>query len=76
MRRDRTVLRIQRQAFLTTTTLVKNLNAPLPALPLAVVDFPKVEHLPVQRLALGHTPLFKNAPVPVLLPVFPSSVAL
>src|ERR1700761_1489471 len=56
--------------------LVERLDGPAPQRPLAIVDLPQVEHLPLHHLAAGTAPALDNVPIEMILAVFVPSVPL
>jgi hypothetical protein len=55
--------------------VVESLKNPTPRLLLAVIDFPKIEHRPLDNLATPASAAFHNRPIPVDFAVFEPSCA-
>jgi hypothetical protein len=58
------------------TRLVKRLDALQPRGALTVVDLTQIQHVPIDCAPRRHAPLLGNAPVPMLLAIFETPVAL
>src|SRR5260370_27910786 len=76
MRRHRAIGGKQGHLGRPLCRLVERLDDPAPRRPLAIVDLPQIEHLPLHHLAPGAALTLYNVPVDMLFAVFASPVPL
>src|SRR3954470_23333799 len=74
-RRRRAILGKQRDLFGLLTALVKRFDRLAPCRSLVVVDLSQMQHMPLHRAPGGHTAVFNDAPIAVLLAVLAANLA-
>src|SRR4051794_19310243 len=73
-RRRRAILGKQRDLFGLLTALVKRFDRLAPCRSLVVVDLSQMQHMPLHRAPGGHTAVFNDAPIAVLLAVLAANL--
>src|SRR6188472_1866736 len=73
-RRPRAIFRKQRDLSGLPVALVKCLDRVAPCRSLIIVDLSQMQHVPLYRAPAGHTAVFNDAPVAVLLAVFTANL--
>src|SRR3954453_22154388 len=73
-RRRRAILGKQRDLFGLLTALVKRFDRLAPCRSLVVVDLSQMQHMPLHRAPGGHTAVFHDAPIAVLLAVLAANL--
>src|SRR6476659_6167958 len=73
-RRRRAILGKQRDLFGLWTALVKRFDRLAPCRSLVVVDLSQMQHMPLHRAPGGHTAVFNDAPIAVLLAVLAANL--
>jgi hypothetical protein len=64
----------QRQLAVPLTAFIKGFDQLAPGIALAVIDLAEIQHLPLDHLATGATPVLDDIPVSMLFAVFEASV--
>src|SRR6187431_1201383 len=73
-RRPRAILRKQRDLSGLPVALVKRLDCLAPCRSLIIVDLSQMQHVPLYRAPAGHTAVFNDAPIAVLLAVLATNL--
>src|SRR6186713_2574824 len=73
-RGPRAILGKQRDLPGLSTALVERFDRVAPCCSLVVVDLSQMQHMPLHRAPAGHTAVFNDAPVAVLLAVFTANL--
>src|SRR3954447_11328315 len=73
-RRRRAILGKQRDLFGLLTALVKRFDRLAPCRSLVVVDLSQMQHMPLHRAPGGHTAVFNDTPIAVLLAVLAANL--
>jgi hypothetical protein len=73
-RGPRAILGKQRDLSGMLTALVERFDRVAPCCSLVIVDLSQIQHMPLHRAPAGHTAVFNDAPVAVLLAVFTANL--
>ena len=73
-RRPRAIFRKQRDLSGLPVALVKCLDCLAPCRSLIIVDLSQMQHVPLYRAPAGHTAVFNDAPIAVLLAVLAANL--
>src|SRR6187431_1078593 len=73
-RGPRTILGKQRDLSGMSIALVERFDRVAPCCSLVIVDLSQIQHMPLHRAPAGHTAVFNDAPVAVLLAVLAANL--